>query len=409
MASGYAAEPRTREPVNEREAQQIILEAQRSFPDEQFVGAVPGRLYAQGPDGNRRYGDGLVAISRQALHFGTRRLRRVEFVQVPLDAVTAAETATAQFAETQEDGVSIDLQSGLWFLVMPAEESELLLEFLDRATAPLSEAPTTASATVPEAASASDGLTTNVAADRTYDTQALPATAPQAPLDSRSPGPTTMGSNTKRRVPSVALGVAGVLVLASLVAFLVVRPSGGGDQGAGGTLAASDQQPPSDASGGADNPAATDGIGNDQEPESDPSGLGTAASTDTYDMGGFSIEVTNEADWTVPDDPEIKSDGAMRVWDLFGPDGEEISIYYTPDERAKPSDEYVTDREPFAANVSDAERVVLNGFPTPACESAVCDDYVLNGPFGGIAILAADSNGPISAVAADIARSVMPN
>jgi hypothetical protein len=100
--------------------------------------------------------------------------------------------------------------------------------------------------------------------------------------------------------------------------------------------------------------------------------------------------------------------GALIVRRLTGPEGELIRIVHSPAVRAEPVASTVVSEEAFAAPfVPDARKFVLEHFPSDRCAQRRCDDYVLNDvAFGGLAILAGDSGGPASRVAAKIASTV---
>jgi hypothetical protein len=119
---------------------------------------------------------------------------------------------------------------------------------------------------------------------------------------------------------------------------------------------------------------------------------------------GFSYEIPAAAGWSLS--PEEK--GSLTIRELSGPGGELIRIVHSPGVRAEPVVSTIVSEDAFEVpSVPDARKFVLKNFPSEGCRDRRCDDYVLNDDaFGGLAILAGDSAGPASRMAARIARSV---
>lgn len=227
--------------------------------------------------------------------------------------------------------------------------------------------------------------------------------------DDRVPDPTTETSTNARWALFVA-SLSLTLAAGALALVLDHRPGTqsrtvtvvGGE--ATGSSPNGNATSPS-ASGASSGPASVD------EGEPDPlrargSRLDHPASGD-----GFSFSVPGEdSGWSLSPTRQANA-GRQQIRDLEGPAGELIKLVHTSGARAQPEPSTIVRAWDFdAPGVREAQRVVLENFPTDSCRDRLCDDYVLNDPgFGGLAILASDSGGPASKLAARVAASVVPD
>lgn len=224
--------------------------------------------------------------------------------------------------------------------------------------------------------------------------EAVP-TAPTQELPAASavpPAPPPRRQRDRRSTAVFAVAAALLVSIALAIGLLQRTDDGAGDEGQSVASSSTDAGArPADAGGG---PADADAASDESE---DATGATRPATGH-----GITYAIPAAPGWSIGPTENVADRRYTRV--LTGPQGEEIQVIETPYDVARPAPEYVERWESIAPGLRLA---VLDGFPTDACSATVCDDFVLNrSDVGGVAVLASDSGGPASSVAATLVDSI---
>lgn len=348
----------------EKDLAKHLLALQRRIGAQQLRVAIPASLAVDvGKPSMRALKQGVVALTCDELHFMRKQRGGDVHVSVPVTSIGEVFDAIGKLTSTESVPVlMIGYGSGSWALFASDESREMLRTQLSALHA-----------SNPDGSSAGRS-----------DARLPPATASPAAVARRG-----------HRRPSLIGVFAGLLIAAGTVGAIVVDRQDG--TGAPQADAFSAGQPQDDILAQEDAAVEADPS---VDRDADPDGVWRYERPDGFVVFGPSEEWDIKAAGS-------KNDGRQVLYRMTGPDGAVIRLVHTPGDRAAPNPEHVVDRSPLAAQVDEAELVVLENFPTDECRQRRCDDYVLNDPaFGGLAILASDSDGVASQAAEKVALTL---
>jgi hypothetical protein len=221
-------------------------------------------------------------------------------------------------------------------------------------------------------------------------------------------------SGSSHRGFLIVLATALAVVLAAVAGIALARSgdSSGTTTGADGTTIPArtvtvDRTVPAPAPA---EPEPTDDTDTDAPGAVDPGAGDEVQLTRRLAGDGWFADVPSADDgWSVTG-PTTKNDGKQIIRKIKGPDGEVIELVNTPDFEAKPPDEYIVEEQSLTTDAARSRLVIVEDFPSDACRTRRCADFLLNDPtYGGIAVLVNGEQGDDAyATAAAIAQTIQP-